>query len=299
MTIELHHLRHFVAVAEELHFGRAALRLRMAQPPLSQSIKRLEVDLGFPLLERTRRRVELTSAGSVFLREAQRTLAQADEAVRLARRAASDAIAELSVTFVSAALYHLLPEALRRFGEAHPKVAIRLDERPTDAQLADIIEGKVDLGFVHPPVADGGKLDVQTVYRDRLVLAIPEADAHNWPDSVSLADLAAKRFILFPYIQGPALHTRITEACRRAGFLPNIAQEARQMHTILSLVAARMGVAPVPSGARSMRVEGVRFVEIIDLPVDLAWELAIACRARDPKRLLRNFIAVVLAVARG
>ncbi|NKC05049.1 LysR family transcriptional regulator [Brucella haematophila] len=297
MTLDLHHLRHFVAVAEELHFGRAAIRLHMAQPPLSQSIRRLEADLGFSLFERTRRHVELTPAGAVFLIEARKTLLQADEAVRIARRAASAAVAELSITFVSAALYHLLPETLRRFTRAHSKVAIRLDERPTDAQLSDIIKGSVDLGFVHPPAASERELHVETIFRDRFIVAIPESDDLARAASVSLSNLASRRFIMFPYSQGPVLHARITQACRNAGFLPDIVQEARQMHTILSLVAAQLGVALIPSGARTMRINGVVFREIQDLPTDLVWELAIARRNRDSKKALQDFIAILKTVA--
>jgi DNA-binding transcriptional LysR family regulator len=297
MAVDLHHIRHFLAVAEELHFGRAALRLGMAQPPLSQSIKRLEAELGFALFERTQRRVMLTPAGEVFLREARRTLAQADEAVRIARRAASEATAELAVTFVSAALYRLLPETLRRFRKSFPNVAIKLDERPSDAQLTDLVEGKVDLGFIHPPVPHDPNLKVETIHRDILLLAVPQHDPLSSDTPVRLSDLSGRSFVLFPYVQGPVLHTRITEVCRRAGFFPDIAQEARQMHTILSLVAAGFGVSLVPAGATSMRVADVRFVEVADLPRDLAWELAIARRARDSKKALRDFIAVVREVA--
>lgn len=147
MSVDLRHLRYFVAVAEELHFGRAASRLGMAQPPLSQSIRRLERDLGFLLFARTQRKVELTAAGRVFLDETRRTLMQAEEAVRLARRGASDETAELSITFVSAALYRLLPAALREFRRRSPSVSVKLDERPTEGQIADLKSGAIDLGL--------------------------------------------------------------------------------------------------------------------------------------------------------
>ncbi|MEH2627668.1 DNA-binding transcriptional LysR family regulator [Bradyrhizobium sp. AZCC 1719] len=297
MAVDLLHMRQFVAVAEELHFGRAAARLVMAQPPLSQAIRRLEAQLGFPLFERTQRVVSLTPAGRVFLEEARRTLAQGDEAVRLARRAASDELAELSVTFVSAALYRVLPAAIRRFQEAWPEVAIRLDERPTDAQLSDLATGTVDLGFLHPPVEEIDGLTIELIHRDQVAIAVPAASPLASAGQCRLTDLAEHAFILFPHRQGPALHTRIMQACRRAGFLPRIAQEARQMHTILSLVAAGLGLALVPSGARTMNVEGVAFVPLVEGPDDLAWELAIAWRPRGARRALRHFVETARATA--
>jgi DNA-binding transcriptional LysR family regulator len=299
MSVDLRHFRHFVALAQELHFGRAAARLGMAQPPLSQSIRRLEEELGFALFARTRRKVELTPAGRVFLDEARRTLTQADEAVRLARRAASDQIAELSITFVSAALYRLLPAALRQFRRMMPSVNITLDERATDAQLADLSSGTIDLGFVHPPVTNAAGLTIETVYRDGLILAVPSDSALSRRSRIPLAELAGFDFVLFPHVQGPALHGSIMEACRRAGFIPRIQQEARQMHTILSLVAAGLGISLVPDGARTMRVEGVRFCRLDGLPEGLAWDLAIAWRPKGASRALRDFVAVVRDTARA
>lgn len=298
MSVDLRHLRYFVAVAEELHFGRAASRLGMAQPPLSQSIRRLERDLGFLLFARTQRKVELTAAGRVFLDETRRTLMQAEEAVRLARRAASDETAELSITFVSAALYRLLPAALREFRRRSPSVSVKLDERPTEGQIADLKSGAIDLGFTHPPVRGAPDLTIETIHRDALILAVPEASPLARRAAVSIGELANERFVLFPHVQGPALHGRIMQACRQSGFLPRIHQEARQMHTILSLVAAGMGVAFVPDGARTMRVDGVQFCRLDGLPDDLAWELAIAWRPKAAHRSLRDFIAVVQEIAR-
>ena len=294
MEIELHHMRHFVAVAEELHFGRAAARLGMAQPPLSQSIRRLEAGLGFQLFSRTQRRVELTPAGQVFLGEARRALNQAGEAVRLARLAASDDTAELRVTFVSAALYRVLPVALQRFRSAHPRVGIRLDERATDPQIDGLKEGAIDLGFVTPPLKDAKGLEVVSLQRDPMIVALPTSHPLATRHSVALRELAAEDFIFFPYQQGPHLHSRIVAECRRAGFVPRIAQEARLMYTILSLVRAEMGISLVPVGARSIGLEGVRFVPLTGLASDVLWELAIAWRPRGMRRPLRSLIETVL-----
>ena len=295
MEIELRHMRHFVTVAEELHFGRAAARLGMAQPPLSQSIQRLETALGFKLFARTQRRVELTPAGRVFLDESRRTLSQADATVTLSRQAASDDTAELHVTFVSAALYRVLPVALRQFRSAHPLVRIRLDELATDPQIESLKDGTADLGFVTPPFRSTGGLEVVSIHRDPIVVAVPASSILARRDHLELSDLAEENFVLFPYKQGPTLHSRIMAACRRAGFLPHISQEARLMHTILSLVGAEMGVSLVPDGARTLGVDGVRFVPLSPVSEDLSWELSMAWRARGMRRPLRDLIDLVLA----
>jgi len=269
----------------------------MAQPPLSQSIKRLETSLGFPLFARTQRRVELTPAGHVFLVEARRTLQQADETVRLAKRAASENLAELSVTFTSAALYRVLPAALRAHRDRFPSVEIRLDERPTDAQIAGLQDGSVDVGFVTPPLKAVAGLEIEVVSRDRFELAVPVSSRFARRDAVALSELASEAFVLFPYVQGPALHGRLMSACRQAGFVPRVRQEARQMHTIFSLVAAEIGVSLVPEGARSMRVEGVAMVPLADFPPDLTWDLSIIWKPTCAGRPLRGFIEIVRSLS--
>jgi len=299
MNIDLHHMRHFVTVAEELHFGRAAVRLGMAQPPLSQSIKRLEAKLGFSLFERSRRKVELTPSGRVFLGEAKRTLAQAELAVRLAREAASDDLAQLTLTFVSAALYRILPAALRAYRAEMPTVGIRLQECGTDTQLAQLRDGAADLGFVHPPLRNAADLAVQTIHRDRVVAAVPASSELAVMSSIGLSDLVDERFVLFPSRRGPDLYGRILGACRDAGFAPRIEQEATLMHTILSMVAGEAGVSLVPDGARTMGVDGVVFVPITGLADDLVWELAIVWRANRVRRPLRLLIDTVVDVGRA
>jgi DNA-binding transcriptional LysR family regulator len=293
MDIELHHMRHFVAVAEERHFGRAAARLGMAQPPLSQSIRRLERGLGFDLFTRNRRQVELTPAGRVFLDEAKKALVQANDAIHLAQLAASDDTAELRIGFVSAALYRVLPSALRRFGATYPRVRIRLDEQPTDPQIERLKEGSLDLGFVTPPFRDAGGLQIMSVQHDPIIAALPASHPLAARDALELQELAQEGFILFPYRQGPHLHTRMIAACRRAGFLPRVAQEAARMHTILSLVKAGLGVALVPDGARTLGMEGIGFVSLRGLPNDLSWDLCIAWRVRGVRPALRNLINVI------
>lgn len=292
MNIELTHMRQFVAVADELHFGRAAIKLGMAQPPLSQAIKRLENRLGFELLERSRRNVALTRAGEVFLKEARATISKADAAVLLARQAASHELAELRVSFVSAALYRLLPAALHDFRARFPKVEVRLHEQPTDTQIESLIAGDNDLGFVHPPLKVTEDLTVKTISRDPLVAAVPAASDFAKLPALGLADLGNEPFILFPHVQGPDLHIRILDACRAAGFMPRISQEAGRMHTILSLVSAGMGVSLVPDGARSLQLDGVQFVPLKP-PTELHLDLAMVWRRRHRLRHLSALIDCV------
>ncbi|BBK32140.1 LysR family transcriptional regulator [Stella humosa] len=297
MTIELRHFRQFAVLGEELHFGRAAARLGMAQPPLSQSIRRIEDHLGFPLLVRSRRHVELTPAGRVFLGEARRTLAQADDAILLGRRAAAEEMAGLNIGFVVSALFGLLPAAIRAFRLRFPQVGVRLDQRSTNEQTAGLVQGDVDAGFLHPPIHDAAGITVRTIRQDPMVAAVPETHALALRTELRLADLAGEPMILFPHVQGPNLHGRLTHACRMAGFVPRIVQEARQMQVILTLVAAGMGVSMVPSGTRAMNIDGVRLLPIADMPRDLTWDMAIAWRPKGAGRPLRSFIETVLELA--
>ncbi|BBK32141.1 LysR family transcriptional regulator [Stella humosa] len=297
MAIELNHLRQFVVLAEELHFGRAAARLGVAQPPLSQAIRRLEERLGFSLFDRSGRQVELSPAGRVFLVETQRSIAQADDAVMLARRAAAEEEVELTIGFVVSALFGLLPATLRAFRAEWPDLSIRLDQRPSIEQATGLAQGTIDIGFLHPPLANAEGVALELIRRDRLVAAVPEDSPFARSEDLHLSDLAGQPFILFPCAQGPHLHARIIQACRAAGFVPRVTQEARQMHAILMLVASGMGVSLLPSLAIAMAVPGVRLVPITDLASDLTWDMAIAWRPKGARRSLLRFIEVARALA--
>lgn len=275
MNLELRHLRYFVAVAEELHFGRAAQRLHMSQPPLSMQIRSLEETVGTPLFERSRRRVTLTKAGEVFLRDARQILARTGLAVGAARSASRGETGDLAIGFISTADYNVLPPLLRDFRQRAPGVRLSLREATTDIQLDALAGGSLDVGFVMAPV-DVPELEYRPIHREPLVIALPERHPlAGEPGSVSLARFARTPFLLFPRAHGPGLHDDIVAFCRQAGFSPRVEQEAVQMQTIISLVSAELGVALIPASMQNLRRTGVVYRTLVEqgplIESGLAW----------------------------
>ena len=289
---DLHHLHQFVAVAEERHFGRAAKRLHMAQPPLSQAIKRLEDRMGVVLLERTTRKVALTPAGETLLTEARVLLAHAKRTTRLTRQAAEGFEGRIAIGFVSAALYQLLPKTLRAFRKQFPDADLALRELTTEQQLAALQDGSIDVGFCHPPLAGKSDLTVRTIARDRLLAALPKDHPLTQKKKLDFASLACQPFVLFPARQGPSLHAAIERACYRFGARLSIVAEASRIHTQLSLVAGGLGVTLVPVSARNIRVEGVSYRPIRDLPEGLFLETALLFYPSEKRALLDAFLAI-------
>jgi len=256
--MDMRHLRGFVAVAEELHFGRAARRLHLTQPPVSLAIKELEQELGVTLLERTSRRIALTRAGEDALRDARAVLAAADVMRRRAREAAEGLMGTLSIGFISLPAYSFLPATLRRFTEEHPRVKLSLQEGTTDQLVNDIESGRVDIGLVFQMPDLPAALASRPVHQEPLVVALPEAHALAAGASVNLGKLAHERFLGFERHNGPLMFDAIVATCMRHGFSPQIFP-ARQMHTIVSLVSGGIGVALVPASVRALHREGVAY----------------------------------------
>jgi len=293
--LELRHLRYFVAVAEELHFSRAAERLQMAQPPLSQQIRQLEDHLGVTLLARTRRTVELTDAGRVFLDEARRVLRQADLAVEAAREAGLGNRGRLRVSFVGSAPFNVLPSILRAFRDRHQKVDLTLHEAPTAEQVEGIVEGRFDVGFLRlAPHARG--IEQEVILREALVAALPEQHPLAGSATVDLRKLASEPFLLVRHDAAPGFCDLVTRACAEAGFSPVATQEASQMQTIVGLVGAGLGVSLVPESVQELHGTGVVF-RPLQAPTPLV-ELAVAWREGNASRLLANFLAVARATRR-
>ncbi len=244
-TFDLRQLGYFVAVADELHFGRASRNLGIAQPALSQQIKRLERSLGLTLFERTRRSVSLTPAGLLLLPEARELLAHAGRLETLIAGIADGRAGRLAVGFVgSAALAHL-PGLIARFRDAWPEVELTLNEMSTNEQLRALAAGDVDVGCARIPVEHAGE-QAMLLARERLVLAAPEPLGRDLPDPVPLSALAHAPFIMSPRQLGHSFHDTLLATCLRAGFSPQVVQEAVQMQTIVGLVAAGIGVSLVP-----------------------------------------------------
>jgi DNA-binding transcriptional LysR family regulator len=286
---ELRHFRSFTVLAETLHFRRAAERLSIAQPALSQQIQQLERELGVRLLERTQRRVALTAAGSVFLEHARSTLAQATEAVRLARQAGRGEVGHLGVGAVTSALYGVFPEVVRVFRERYRSVHLTLHELPGNEQTRALRAGRIQVSFLRPPVNEPD-IEVRTIAREPWVVAMPNAHPLSNRARVSLRSLEAEPFVSFARELAPVLYDQLISMCQRAGFSPRIVQEA-QMQTIISLVAAGIGVALVPATLQNLSRAGLMYKRLAGVTARV--ELAVAWRREDPSPLLKSFLDVV------
>ena len=292
MNLELRQLRYFATVAEELHFGKAAQRLHMTQPPLSQAIAQLEELLGAPLFDRNRRGVALTPAGAALLPEARRLLAQAQELPALVRRAASGETGRLALAFVSSADYSVLPPFLRAYRAAYPQVQITLQEATSDLQLDDLLHSRIDAGLLIPPLPDQAKteLDYLPVLKEPLVLAAP-LGLITRRGKVALQDLPPLPLIIFPRAISPGLYDAILSVFRAAGLTPAIGQEAIQMQTIVSLVSAGMGIALVPQSVSNLMRPGVEYRALAG-PTPLV-ETGLAWRRDNPSPVLQGFLELL------
>jgi len=295
--IELRQLRQFIAVAEALSFRRAAERLRMAQPPLTTTVKRIEAELGVVLFERSSRVVRLTEPGRVFLEEARRTLAQAERAAESARRAAQGLAGNLRVTFVPTIAHNLLPRILRAFRQDHPRIHLDLSEAPSGPQGTALRNDYADFGLLVPPVADSSGLIIEPVLHQELFAAIPADHPLAALQQVSLADMQDEPWILTPPLQAPGFYSRIVTACGKAGFAPRVTQQAIHLDTILGLIAGRLGVCLVP-GLLVYPRDGVVFRKLRGPGTPVRYEIGAAWRQDDTNPALTAFLKTVRAVMR-
>ena len=286
--MELRQLRYFIAVAEELHFRRAAARLHVSQPPLSQQIAALERELGCQLLARTRRRVELTPAGEAFLHDARLTLAELDGAVSRARAIDAGQTGILRINFVDSALLSILPATVQRFRRARPGVEVQLHERSTVEQLRALESGVIDVGLVRPPIDDEPGLRTDAVIRERTIAAIPAGHELARLRRIPLRRLAAEPLVMFPRAQAPGFHDLLTGRLAAAsGASPQIVQYAPEMLTIIGLVATGIGVSPVPDSVAHLALDGVAYRPLSGAPDT---ELVAVTRAENQAPLVRAFV---------
>jgi len=303
---DLRQLRYFVAVAEEQHFGRAAARLSMTQPPLSQAIRALEETLGVALFARTRRSVDLTAVGADLLPEVRRLLAAAQALRPLAQSLARGEAGVLALAFVSTADYGLLPLLLRDFGARHPRVRLQLAEATSDVQIDELVAGRIDAGLVIAPLPPrhAARLAYLAVAREPLVVAMPAgisartggSGEHDWCETpVRLADLAETPLVVFPRHLAPGFYDTIMDCYGAAGLAPRVGQEAIQMQTIVSLVSAGMGIALVPQSLRHLRRTGVVYRPLAETAPTI--ETGLVWRAAEVSPVLAAFIDIVRAHA--
>lgn len=286
--MELRHLRYFVAVAEELHFGRAAGRLMIAQPPLSQQIQNLEREVGARLFRRTNRRVELSDAGRAFLADARRALDGAEQAVQAARRAERGEVGRLVIGFVSSATYAVLPPVLRGFRRARPGVELVLRERTTAEQVEALEARQLDLGFVRTP-PPSPRLAHRVLAEEDFVAALPQNHRlARGRKRVALGDLRDEAFLLFPRTMAMGLYDRVLGACLQAGFSPRVIQEVTQPAVMIGLVAAGLGVALVPECVQALKWKNVAY-RPLNGPV-LATNVTLVWRRDDESEAVRAFV---------
>src|SRR5436305_4814157 len=292
--MELRHLRYFVTVGEELHFGRAATRLSIVLLSLSQQIHQLEDELGFPLLYRTKRSVELTDAGRAFLSQAKQVLAQVQEAKRRAQRASVGDVGRLVVGYLSSSTYDLLPMMLRVYREPFPHVEVALRELTTREQIRALEEEYIQVGLLRLPIS-APLLNVEVVRREPIVCVLPEEHPLARHERINGSLLADEPFVLQSRQRGAGYYVQLMKLCLAAGFIPNVIQEVTEMHTIVSLVAAGMGVSLVPLSARNIRSQGVVYREL-EGPVTMT-EMAVAWPRDSHSAIVQNFLTVARETA--
>ncbi len=249
--MELRHLQYFLTVAEELHFGRAAARLNMTQPPLSQQIKQLEEELGFPLFHRSSRAVELTTAGNVFSGQIRSVLNQLDRAVDTARHTARGELGKIIIGFVGTATYEILPPAIKEFRSIFPSIDIELRQLSAPNQLSALLNGDIDIGFSHPPVASC-ELISRSVKKSECVIAIPKNHPLADKPAVSITDISKEPIISLSKEAWPSLYEDFIQLCNKHGFQPNIVQESTEYQMVIGLVTAGIGIAVVPDSAKRL-----------------------------------------------
>lgn len=294
--MELRHLRYFVAVAEERNFSRAAQRLHIAQPSLSNQIKQLERGLGVQLFDRTGRSAKLTHAGHLLLEEARRILVQVEQTSRVVQEAGHGEIGSLSLGFIPAASNDMLPEILLEFRKRFPKVELFLHEMMPDQAVQRLHDRRIDVSFLFRPFEDE-VVRCKIISREPLVIALPETHPLASEPRVEMQALAGEPFILPAQYSTPSLYGKVMDICRQAGFTPKAGQkEVGLMQTIVGLVAGGIGVALVPASLQNLKRTGVAYKEVKDLKPTV--DMGVIWRRDDGSPVLSSFLKVVDEVAR-
>jgi DNA-binding transcriptional LysR family regulator len=295
--MELRHLRYFVAVAEELHFTRAAERLGIKQPPLSLQIRQLEHEMGAPLFHRLTRGVELTEAGALLLVEARQILDHVQRAKASVQSRARGETGRIHLGFAGATYFQpLVPTVIRAYREHYPRVVLSPEQSNTPQLVAGLRSGEIDIAFVRPPISDAEGLAIEPLVEEPMLIVLPASHPQAGNCSMPLEALARESLILFPRAIGPGLYDAVIASCQRAGFSPKLGQEAPQISSIVHMVAAGFGVSIVPQSIKQIHAEGVVYMSIEgDVPHT---PISLAYRSDDHGTVVRNFVALARRIAR-
>ncbi|ALM86127.1 LysR family transcriptional regulator [Bordetella sp. N] len=289
-------LRQFIAVAEELHYGRAAARVGIAQSPLSQAIQKLEAHIGTPLFLRNKRSVALTPAGTVFLEEAYQWLRYEEVAIQRTLGASGGETGQLAIGFIGSVGYGFMPELINRFRQQYPQVRLRVVEMTTKDQLEQIQGRALDVGMLRTPLPSvAAQIQTRFYQRDELVVALSRNHPLAGRKRIDLRQLAGESFVAFSREKVPAAHAQLISVCGAAGFYPNIEQECSQVASVICLIAAGLSVALVSGNLTSLIHPKVCYVPISNHTPYLDQEVSIAWRGGDTNPALHSF----LEVARG
>ncbi|MFP7175491.1 LysR family transcriptional regulator [Priestia filamentosa] len=285
--MELRKLKYFTVVADELHFGRAAMRLQMTQPPLSQQILQLERELGVKLFERSKRHVELTNAGKIFLQEVRQVLTKLEGAKDLALKAQNGIVGRLVVGFVGSATFNILPIIVRGFQEQFPYIDLILHEMPTPRLIEAFHNKEIDIGFVRPPIFDP-ILSLFSVYQETCIAVVPKLHPFAQRASISLDDLSKEQFILVEREIWPSWYDDIVFKCHSAGFNPIIRQSVKEIQTVIGLVASGLGISIVPKSTANFHMRDVTYINIEQEAPHV--EMSLAWRTDEDSILVKQFL---------
>lgn len=288
--IELRHLRYFVAVAQELNFGRAAKRLKITQPSLSRQIQKLERELAVKLFERLPSQIQLTQAGELFLVEAQQILAKVEQGIKVIQRANRGEIGQLKIGFQGSAVYDLIPNSIRAFRSSFPNVDVMIQLMGTKEQISALENNQLDLGFVVPPIHHRN-LMVETIFQEPIVVVLPENHPLANKTEITIADLGDEPLILASRDRGCGLFEQIFNLYYQADLRPNIIYAAREMQVMLGFVAAGMGISLLPAYVQSLQRLGIVYRSL--KPHAPVVELAIAYQNNNYQPTLQAFLAIV------
>jgi DNA-binding transcriptional LysR family regulator len=293
--METRKLRYVVTVAEELSFTRAAVRLHMTQPPLSKQIKEVESELGVRLFERTKRVVQLTKAGEVFVERARLLLRDLDQLRHVSGQADRGEAGQLTIGFLGAIAFDLFPRILREYRAQVPDVRIELLESDNHALMDGLRSRRIDAAFMRPYYQDAD-ISMKTLLLDQFVVALPTRHRLAGRKAISIRDLAEEPFVTASRSPAPSIYAQTMAICEKAGFHPHVTQASTHLHTAIALVSAGMGIALVPRSIMNLGLQGVSYAKLNDVSETI--EVVVAWRNNDRNAVLSRFLRLAEQIAR-